>query len=266
MLLSHNPEMTNTRTNGTSWTLLSLRPSGEHAPLRCAVARHGGQLLAVSPWRLQINDTLQARDALRQALGAPIVVFTSPAAVYAAHRLLPLQRPGPAQWASVGEGTARALQACGIDAVVRPARMDSEGLLALPVFDAPLHTVGLVTAPGGRGMLAPALEQRGARILRADVYQRVALRLRASTLHALEAALPRSVMALSSSEALMLIVQQLPPSLATALKTRPVVASSDRMLEAARAAGFVQVHRAEGPLPAQLAAAAAAIMTPPPPC
>lgn len=126
--------------------------------------------------------------------------------------------------------------------------------------------MGLVTAPGGRGMLAPALEQRGARILRADVYQRVALRLRASTVHVLETALPRSVMALSSSEALMLIVQQLPPSLATALKTRPVVASSDRMLEAARAAGFMQVHRAEGPLPAQLAAAAAAIMTPPPPC
>lgn len=231
MLLSHNPEMTHTRTTATSWTLLSLRPSGEHAPLRRAVARHGGQLLAVSPWRLQINDTLQARDALRQALGAPIVVFTSPAAVHAAHRLLPLQRPGPAQWASVGEGTARALQACGIDAVVRPARMDSEGLLALPVFDAPLHAVGLITAPGGRGTLSPALEQRGAQILRADVYQRVALRLRASTLHALESALPRSVMALSSSEALTLIVQQLPPSLATALKTRPVVASSDRMLE-----------------------------------
>lgn len=150
MLLSHNPEMTHTRTTATSWTLLSLRPNGEHAPLRRAVARHGGQLLAVSPWRLQINDTPQARDALRQALGAPIVVFTSPAAVHAAHRLLPLQRPGPAQWASVGEGTARALQACGIDAVVRPARMDSEGLLALPVFDAPLQAVGLVTAPGGR--------------------------------------------------------------------------------------------------------------------
>lgn len=135
VLLSHNPEMTHTRTTATSWTLLSLRPSGEHAPLRRAVARHGGQLLAVSPWRLQINDTPQARDALRQALGAPIVVFTSPAAVHAAHRLLPLQRPGPAQWASVGEGTARALQACGIDAVVRPARMDSEGLLALPAFN-----------------------------------------------------------------------------------------------------------------------------------
>ncbi|RBH28516.1 uroporphyrinogen-III synthase, partial [Xanthomonas oryzae pv. oryzae] len=36
-----------------AWTLISLRPSGEHAPLRRAVARHGGRVLALSPWRLQ---------------------------------------------------------------------------------------------------------------------------------------------------------------------------------------------------------------------
>ncbi|GAE51574.1 hypothetical protein XPR_0899 [Xanthomonas arboricola pv. pruni MAFF 301420] len=132
-----------------AWTLISLRPSGEHAPLRRAAARHGGRLLALSPWRLQTNDTPQARAALRQALHAPIAVFTSPAAVHAAHRLAPLQRPAQAQWVSVGDGTARALQACGIDTVIRPERMDSEGLLALPLFRQSLQAVGLVTAPGG---------------------------------------------------------------------------------------------------------------------
>ncbi len=75
-----------------AWILISLRPSGEHAPLRRAVARHGGRVLALSPWRLQTNDAAQARDALRQALAAPIAVFTSPAAVQAAHRLAPLRR------------------------------------------------------------------------------------------------------------------------------------------------------------------------------
>ncbi|PPT67042.1 uroporphyrinogen-III synthase [Xanthomonas arboricola] len=264
--LSHNHWMTPPAPAANAWTLISLRPSGEHAPLRRAAARHGGRLLALSPWRLQTNDTPQARAALRQALHAPIAVFTSPAAVHAAHRLAPLQRPAQAQWVSVGDGTARALQACGIDTVIRPERMDSEGLLALPLFRQSLQAVGLITAPGGRGMLAPALEQRGARILRADVYQRVPLRLRASAVRALADALPASVLALSSAEALTLVLQQLPGPLIDALRQRPLVASSERMLQAAHAAGFQQVLRAAGPLPEQLAAAAAAIVTPSRPC
>lgn len=116
-------------------------------------------------------------------------------------------------------------------------------------------------------MLAPTLQQRGARIVRADVYQRIPLRLRASAIQALSLALPRSVLALSSAEALALVLQQLPAELVAAWQQRPVVASSDRMLEAAHAAGFVHGMRAQGPLPLQLAAAAeAAIMTPPRPC
>ncbi|WP_301182413.1 uroporphyrinogen-III synthase [Xanthomonas arboricola] len=264
--LSHNHWMTSPAPATDAWTLISLRPSGEHAPLRRATARQGGRLLALSPWRLQTNDTPQALAALRQALQAPIAVFTSPAAVHAAHRLAPLQRPAQAQWVSVGDGTARALQACGIDTVLRPARMDSEGLLALPLFRQPLQAVGLITAPGGRGMLAPALEQRGARILRADVYQRVGLRLRASAVRTLADVLPASVLALSSAEALTLVLQQLPASLIDALRQRPVVASSERMLESARLACFNHRVRAAGPLPEQLAAAAAAIVTPSRPC
>ncbi|MEA9566344.1 uroporphyrinogen-III synthase [Xanthomonas sp. WHRI 8932A] len=264
--LSHNRQMTRPPPLADPWTLLSLRPSGEHAPLRRAVARYGGRLLALSPWRLQTNDTAQARAALQRALEAPIAVFTSPAAVRAAHQLRPLQRPVQAQWVSVGEGTARALHACGIDAVVRPARMDSEGLLALPLFAAPLQSVGLITAPGGRGMLAPALEHRGARILRADVYQRVPLRLRPSALHALTDALPRSVLAMSSAEALTLVLQQLPTALSEAVRQRPLVASSERLCDAAQTAGFCNVVRAAGPLPEQLVAAAAAIVTPSRPC
>ncbi|WP_166775267.1 uroporphyrinogen-III synthase [Xanthomonas sp. CFBP 8151] len=264
--LSHNHPMTRPAPAAAAWTLISFRPSGEHAPLRRAAARHGGRLLALSPWRLQTNDTAQALAALRQALQAPIAVFTSPAAVHAAHRLAPLQRPAQAQWVSVGDGTARALQACGIDTVIRPARMDSEGLLALPLLRQPLQAVGLITAPGGRGMLAPALEQRGARILRADVYQRVALRLRASAVRALADALPASVLALSSAEALTLVLQQLPGPLVDTLRQRPVVTSSERMLQSAHLAGFRHVVRAAGPLPEQLAAAAAAIVTPLRPC
>ncbi|SOU09126.1 uroporphyrinogen-III synthase [Xanthomonas arboricola pv. fragariae] len=102
--------------------------------------------------------------------------------------------------------------------------------------------------------------------MRADVYQRVPLRLRASAVRALANALPASVLALSSAEALTLVLQQLPGPLIDALRQRPLVASSERMLQAAHAAGFQQAVRAAGPLPEQLAAAAAAIVTPSRPC
>lgn len=263
--LSHNRGMTRPLTTD-AWTLISLRPSGEHAALRRAAARHDGRLLALSPWRLQTDDSDQARAALQLALQAPIALFTSPAAVRAAHRLVPLRRPPQAHWVSVGEGTARALHACGVDRVVRPQRMDSEGLLALPLFQPPLQAVGLVTAPGGRGMLAPALEQRGARLLRADVYRRIAVPLRRSAAPALMEALPRSVLALSSAEALALVLHQLPSTVVAAWRQRPVVASSERMLAAARTAGFQHTTRAAGPLPMQLAAAAAAVVTSSQPC
>ena len=51
--------------------------------------------------------------------------------------------------------------------------MDSEGLLELPALQELAGIdVGLVTAPEGRGLLAPALRERGAELLRADVYVR----------------------------------------------------------------------------------------------
>ena len=35
-----------------AWYLLSLRAVGDHDGLRRAAARHGGELVALSPWRL----------------------------------------------------------------------------------------------------------------------------------------------------------------------------------------------------------------------
>ena len=51
-----------------AWTLVSLRPQGEHAALRRAAARHGGRLLALSPWRIAPIDDAATRHALDTAL------------------------------------------------------------------------------------------------------------------------------------------------------------------------------------------------------
>src|SRR3546814_20904235 len=60
------------------WTILSLRPSGEHAALRRAAARLGARVIAVSPLTLK---PMAAGAALARALAADRTVFSSPAAV-----------------------------------------------------------------------------------------------------------------------------------------------------------------------------------------
>ncbi|HYG07544.1 MAG TPA: uroporphyrinogen-III synthase [Stenotrophomonas sp.] len=241
-------------------TLISLRPAAQHDSLRHGARRLGMDLIAVSPWRLRALEDEATRTALDAALDAPVVVFTSPMAVRAAVRLWPARAPAAAaenQWLAVGEGTALALRRAGVQTVRTPARMDSEGLLALPALAAAAH-VGLVTAPGGRGLLAAELHRRGTALVRADVYERVPLPLSAALLARLRALHGPTVLAISSAEALERVLVQLPEDVLARWREQPAVVASARLGELAREHGFVRVVRAEGPRPRQLLAAASA--------
>lgn len=217
-------------------------------------------MLALSPWRLAASDDAATRARLAQVLALPAVVFTSPAAVVAAARLLPLAPALGDRALAVGAGTARALHRHGVAEVAYPARMDSTGLLALPAL-ANATAVGLVTAPGGRGLLAEALAARGTPVVRGDVYRRVPVALAASRLERLER-LARlhgpAVLAVSSGEALQRITAQVPAQALARWKALPVVAASERLVLLVRGLGFSDVHRADGPQPAQLVRAARA--------
>ena len=141
------------------------------------------------------------------------VLYTSPNAVAAAAALQTLKARKGQQVLAVGSVTRRALHRLGV-AADAPERMDSEGLLAMPQL---AHVAGrriaLVTGAGGRDRLAPALRQRGAQVLRVDVYARVPLALAPRQLQALADALanPRQVLLpVSSGEALQRVLDGLP--------------------------------------------------------
>ncbi len=240
------------------WYVISLRPQGEHGALRRAAARVGARTVALSPWKLVPLEDAHARAALEAALAAPRVVFTSPAAVRAAARLAALRRRRAQAWCAVGAGTAAALRRAGLEPVAVPERMDSEGLLALPELrDVRGIAVGLVTAPGGRDAIAPALRARGAQVRRADVYRRVPLPPSPRTLARLRALDAPAVLVASSGEALERTMQALPADLAARLRAGPLVVASARLAERARALGFADIRLARGPRPADLVAAAA---------
>ncbi len=240
------------------WYVISLRPQGGHAALRRAAAAQGARLIALSPWRVTARGDDRTRQALRLALSAPRVLFTSPSAVRAAAALVPLSREPGQVWIAVGSGTAAALRRAGIDEIDFPSRMDSEGLLALPSLQALAGTkIGLVTAPEGREALTPALRQRGAEVVRADVYAREPVALSAQALRKLRTLDAPAALALSSGAALQQVLDRAPADVLQRLWNQPVVAASARLQQFARDAGFAEVELAEGPLPAQLIAAMA---------
>lgn len=248
------------------WTLVSLRPRGQHAPMRRAARALGGTVIGLSPWALAARDDPATRATLMTALGADRVVFTSPAAAQAAGRLASLTGAHGGTWLAVGAGTAAALAAQGAQDVQAPGRMDSEGLLDLPGLAGldGLH-VALVTAPGGRGLIGPTLEARGARVQRVEVYARVPLIPPPRLLQRLRHRPGPWVLALSSGEALGWLVEKGPADLLARLRQAPVVAASDRLAGLAGDAGFVRVQVAEGPQPLQLVRAAHQAITALPP-
>lgn len=236
--------------------MLSLRPVGDHAALRRAVAGAGGRLIALSPWRIEPRHDPAARKALRHALSAPVVVFTSPAAVSAASLLAALRATRGRTWLAVGNGTARALQRAGVGTVETPQRMDSEGLLALPAL-ASLRgqRVGLVTAPGGRDRIAAVLVRRGAHLLRAEVYDRMPVKPSARGLARLRTLRKDPWLALSSGQALELALQSWPADAVARLRRARVVAASERLAALARSHGLRVAGVATSARPADLVAA-----------
>lgn len=229
------------------WYVISLRPSGSHAPVRRAASARGAGVVSVSTLALR---PLPALPALVAALACPLVVVTSPAAVQYAQRQMPLAAAPGQRWLALGAGTAAALERAGVPGAIFPTGgTDSEALLALPELNPPPAKVGLVTAPGGRGLIAEALAQRGAAIHRANVYQRVAMHPRAGRLRRLRKLPPQTALLVSSSEAFEGLWKPLDAAGRDTLRTRPAVVSSPRLAAQLAAQGFQAIVLAPGAAP-----------------
>ena len=245
------------------WRVVVLRPAATRGPLLRALRAAGARPVPLSSLRLlPAADASEASRQLQRALACDRVLFTSPAAVRFAARLEGWAAPAPGRAVALGAGTARALARAGAPGACFPQQhSDSEGVLALSAFDGVDGCdVGVVTAPGGRGVLVPALEARGARVVRADVYRRLPPRFDARHRHrlatALAAAEPLALLA-SSGEALQALVAGLPG--AEALLARAVVVVPGARLAAlARQLGATTVLQAAGPGPQALVEALAA--------
>lgn len=255
-MTASRPAATGPALNGR--TVVITRPAGTGSTLARQVRRHGGTPVLLAGLSLQPAEGPDDTAAeLRLAYSDELLIFTSPAAVRFAARLAPLRTH--AMVLAVGQGTARTLRRHGVANVWAPARrQDSEGLLDHPSL-AHLHgrRVALVGAPGGRGVLREQLAGRGARLREVHVYRRGVPHWSRKQLDALAQLPDDARVLLSSAEALGNLQHGLPAPLFARLRAGVAVASSERLVEAARKAGFSRVELAPSALSADLLAAAA---------
>ncbi len=227
------------------WSVICLRPAMQQAAMRHQVKARAGRHITLPGIRL---EALPATAALAKALTCKAVVFTSPAAVYFAAQQLPLEAAAEQRTFAVGEGTARALARHRIRAIAPDhTAMHSEGVLALPQWNHVHGPVGLVTAPGGRGLIDAGLAARGFDRIRAEVYRRVPPCPGARQIATLCASIkPRAVL-ISSGEALAGVLDALPALARTILLQSVAVCSSTRLQHLAIECGFDTTITATAP-------------------
>lgn len=233
--------------------IVITRPVGAGGALARRVRVLGGTPILVPGASLRAAaDVAAARRELRDALACGRVIFTSPAAVRFASALQPMRTR--AVVIAPGAGTRRALRRAGLADACVPTREDSEGMLALAqLANVRGRRIGIIGAAGGRGLLARELAARGATLVHAHVYQRLPARLDGRHAQALLRA-PREPLfvLLSSSEALANILGTLPADARIALLAATAIASSARLADAARRAGFARIARADAAQPSAM--------------
>ncbi len=240
-------------------TVIVTRPSASATAQARIARRLGARVVRLPGIGLHaVEDVPRARAALAAARAADAWIFTSPAAVRHAFRVSPSLRPSPATRVfAVGAGTRRALARHAIAARSPAQGHDSESLLGLPELATPVGwSVALIDAAGGRDLIAPALQARGATVERIHVYARSAPRLGRRQFDALAAATPPWLTLLSSGEALEHLVRLVPPASLERWRGQMLIVSSARLAELAASHGFRDVRLARSALSRDLFEAA----------
>ena len=227
----------------SGWTVVSLRPLGQHDAVRRAARKLGARVIAASVSRL---SPLPLGNTLDAVLACPIRIASSPNAVRFAARQAPL----PGAWLAIGNDTAACLLQAGASRVQVPEPQTAEGLLQLDGLQSIRgRHIGLLTAPDGRGLLEQALPARGARLQIAHSYRRQPAALTSAVLARILAAGPNTAVLVTSQAAFRQFQSQFDADALAVLKSRPCVASSARLLEYLQAEGYRQVLASRGTRP-----------------
>ncbi|MEO6075971.1 MAG: uroporphyrinogen-III synthase [Dokdonella sp.] len=241
------------------WNVVVTRPRNSAAPLIRALRSHGACVLRLPAQQVQVNSEFDWATALATHEDIDDWIFTSPSAVSHAFALLERELPNGCVFA-VGSSTAAALSRHGVAAIAPDQSHTSEALLDLGrLRDVAGRRIAIVTAPGGRGLIAVTLRERGAEVVEWQVYCRRTVVWSQRKMDAL-AALDGSLLTLiSSAETLDIIASSLPANLWQRLRDARWIASSERIEACLRQRGATRIDLAASALPSDLLVAALAV-------
>ncbi len=223
-------------------SIVVTRPREQAAGLAQRIEQLGGKPLLFPLLEIEaVSDAQALREQLTHLKQTDLAIFISPNAVrygMAALRATS-EMPAALKFAAVGQGSAKALRAAGIERVIVPAeRFDSEGLLALPELQQVAgQRVMILRGDGGRELLGDTLKARGATVEYVTCYLRSKARLDAA---ALLMAAP-DALTVTSSEALDCLWHELGDSGRASLASTPLFVPHARIAEAAQHQGWQQV-------------------------
>lgn len=230
------------------WTVLSLRPLGQHAVAHCESQLRGAKFLACSSIKL---EAIENDNALKDVLACEYIIVTSPAAARFAAQSAVFKNTPESHWFALGEGSARALQKSGVTHIAIPSDGNqSENLLSMPEFqNVKGRHIGLITAPGGRGLIEATLLERDAIIQVANMYRRVHLPIEERELESLRHLTPPFAVLCSSQEVFLSFWQQVDTALQKKLAQGLWVVSSIRLQGILHAANIPQTTVSPSPSP-----------------
>lgn len=153
------------------------RPKGQSQQLIDLIEANGGKVVIFPVMEIQEpTDPTAFHRLIEQLDSYDMAIFISPTAVERCLEKVPASREWPSGIlvAAVGQGTARALEARGVNRVITPSgQADSESLLKLiEMIDVSGMRILILRGQGGREHLADTLQQRGAKVTYAECYRR----------------------------------------------------------------------------------------------
>ncbi len=194
------------------------------------------------------SDSRALKDALANLSRYHAAIFVSPSAAemtIAPLGSLPIRLPDLLQVFAPGHGTAEELILRGVEDVITPTTtFDSEGLLALPAFQAKIvkgKRIAIFRGNGGRELLREELTKRGATVDTITAYHRRAPTTPPTGLIELIHAKKLTAISAMSSDAVANLVAIMPKAEHAALFALPLYASHERIAETATKAGFRNV-------------------------
>ena len=237
----------------SEWTVLSLRPRGQHAVAHCETKMRGAKFLACSSIKL---EAIENDVALKKVLVCDQIIVTSPAAARFAAKSAVFSVIEKTRWFALGKGTSAVLEKSGITKItIALEGSNSESLLALPdLQNLNGKEIGLITAPGGRGVIEPSLIKRGAKVHICHVYRRKLVKINSKQIQGIEQVdLPFAVLC-SSQEVFESFWHQIPMRAQEKMNQGLWVLSSSRLEGLIRQAGMQNTTTSESARPADMLA------------